>query len=169
MASDTASTMTRKDLGLETGASRDQLLKSLQGRSLHIPDLQAPLAHWPQYINPQLERLRQDVDETLRGLFPADKRLEKIRQADPALFGASWWPYASYEALKMATYLSIWISSLVSDLEAAQKFREETIKYIQKCLTSNEAELDVEPPSSAIIEFFQRFGPAIAKSITTGE
>lgn len=61
------------------------------------------------------------------------------------------------------------ISSLVSDLEAAQKFREETIKYIQKCLTSNEAELDVEPPSSAIIKFFQRFGPAIAKSITTGQ
>jgi hypothetical protein len=32
-----------------------------------------------------------------------------MRAADAALFGASWWPYASFETLKIATYLSIWV------------------------------------------------------------
>lgn len=46
-------------------SSRQQLLNSLQGGSLYIPDLQALLEHWPQYVNPELERLRKDVAERL--------------------------------------------------------------------------------------------------------
>ena len=49
-----------------TEASRQQLLKSLQGRSLRIPDLQALLKHWPQYVNPELEHLQRDVNERLQ-------------------------------------------------------------------------------------------------------
>lgn len=49
-----------------TESSRQQLLKSLQGRSLHIPDLQALLDDWPQYVNPEVGRLREDVDERLQ-------------------------------------------------------------------------------------------------------
>lgn len=32
-----------------------------------------------------------------------------MKAANAALFGASWWPYGSYETLKIATYLSIWV------------------------------------------------------------
>ena len=32
-----------------------------------------------------------------------------MKAADAALFGASWWPYASFDTLKIATYLSIWV------------------------------------------------------------
>ena len=49
-----------------TESSRQQLLKSLQGHSLHIPDLQALLDHWPQYVNPEVGRLRKDVDNRLK-------------------------------------------------------------------------------------------------------
>ena len=45
---------------------RQRLVESLHGRNLHIPDLQGLLSHWPQYVNPEIERLRQDVDERLR-------------------------------------------------------------------------------------------------------
>ena len=45
--------------------SRQQLLGSLQGCSLYIPDLQALLEHWPQYVNPELERLQKEVIERL--------------------------------------------------------------------------------------------------------
>lgn len=43
-------------------------------------------------------------------LFPPGKRRSKLKAADPALFGAMWWPYASLERLCIATYLSIWVS-----------------------------------------------------------
>lgn len=46
--------------------TRQELLESLHGRSLHIPDLQVYLSHWPHYINPELENLREDVDIKLR-------------------------------------------------------------------------------------------------------
>ena len=45
--------------------SRQQLVNSLQGCNLYIPDLQALLEHWPQYVNPEVERLRKDVAERL--------------------------------------------------------------------------------------------------------
>lgn len=98
-------------MGSQTVSVREHILESLRGRSLRIPDLETPLACWPQYVSPYLERLRQDVDETLQTLFPAaDERLQKIRHADVGLFGASWYPYAPYEALKMVTFLTLWVS-----------------------------------------------------------
>lgn len=36
-----------------------------------------------------------------------------MKAADAALFGASWWPYASFEKLRIATYLSIWVRRAV--------------------------------------------------------
>ena len=44
---------------------RQQLLNSLQGCNLYIPDLQALLERWPQYVNPELERLQKHVAERL--------------------------------------------------------------------------------------------------------
>lgn len=102
--------MDQTELIRDAEAPSKQLLKSLQGRMLHIPDLQAMMSHWPQYVSPELDRLRADVDETLRNLFPDNIRLRKMRQADPALFAASWWPYAPYERLRLASYLTIWVS-----------------------------------------------------------
>ena len=104
-------------------------MKSLQGRQVQIPDLQSLFTDWPSYVNPELEHLRQDVDaklqrylhqkpqrlgdpiliQLLQSLFSEDDRLKKMKAADAALFGASWWPYASFETLKFATYLSIWV------------------------------------------------------------
>ena len=47
-------------------APRKHLLESLRGHTIRIPDLQALLASWPQYANPELERLQKDVDERLQ-------------------------------------------------------------------------------------------------------
>ena len=32
-----------------------------------------------------------------------------MKEADFALFSALWWPYADYEALRISTYLNIWV------------------------------------------------------------
>ena len=45
-------------------------------------------------------------------LFPPSEYLTKLKAAAPATFGASWWPYASYNELRVATYLGIWVRPL---------------------------------------------------------
>ena len=42
-------------------------------------------------------------------LFRPSEYLTKLKAAAPAVFGASWWPYANYQDLRVATYLSIWV------------------------------------------------------------
>ena len=44
---------------------RSQLRESLQGKILLIPDLQSYMQHWPQDVNPHVNRLREDVDRRL--------------------------------------------------------------------------------------------------------
>lgn len=36
-------------------------------------------------------------------------KLEALKAADFAYFGATWWPQASYDRLKIVTFLSIWV------------------------------------------------------------
>ena len=37
-------------------------------------------------------------------------RLEALKAADFAHFGATWWPHASYDRLKVVTFLAVWVS-----------------------------------------------------------
>ncbi|KAL8709490.1 MAG: hypothetical protein Q9220_005732 [cf. Caloplaca sp. 1 TL-2023] len=50
------------------GSQREQLLHALKGHELRIPDLKSLLKDWPQYENPELESLRDEVDEWLERL-----------------------------------------------------------------------------------------------------
>jgi hypothetical protein len=43
-------------------------------------------------------------------LLPPGRRLEKTKATKGALFASLWWPYASFDTLRIATYLSIWVS-----------------------------------------------------------
>ncbi|KAL8951387.1 MAG: hypothetical protein Q9222_002637 [Ikaeria aurantiellina] len=163
------------------GTQRQQLLHSLKGQELHIPDLQSLLESWPQYENPELPGFRGEVDEWLESIFPDPKRLQRMKAADPALFGALWWPYASRETLRIGTYLSIWLfawddetdssefSSLVSDVDKAQAFRAETLRFALKCLNNRNATEDVEQPSNRIVASFRPVGEAIARSCTKAQ
>jgi len=51
------------------------------------------------------------------GLFSTlsnSKSLESLKSADFGLFGATWWPNASLERLRIVTYLAVWVSILVT-------------------------------------------------------
>ncbi|CAO1606118.1 hypothetical protein XANCAGTX0491_009618 [Xanthoria calcicola] len=162
-------------MALEINA-RDQLLQSLRGRTLRIPDLPALLQHWPQYVNLELDRLRGHADTKLQELFPEGGRLKKTRAADTGLFAASWWPYARFEALTIATYLSIWLfvwddeldsaefSSLVLDHGRASAFRAETLDFAERCLMVDGQQCTMDAPTNAIIASFRPIGEAISKS-----
>ena len=45
--------------------TRKQLLNSLRGSIVVLPDVQSVLRHWPQNVNPHLSRLRDDVEKYL--------------------------------------------------------------------------------------------------------
>lgn len=106
--------------------SRPELLSSLVGSSAVLPDMQTLLRDWPRSVNPEIDRLHKDVEKYLEmytlpsiewlpltlcsSLFPPGRRLQKMKAANAALFGSLWWPYASFETLRIATYLSIWVS-----------------------------------------------------------
>ncbi|KAI4222973.1 MAG: hypothetical protein LQ349_007522 [Xanthoria aureola] len=162
-------------MGLEIDA-RDQILQSLRGNTLKIPDLQALLQHWPQYVNLEVNRLRGYVDKKLQALFPEGEKLEKKRAADLGLFAASWWPYAHFEALTIVADLSIWLfvwddeldsaefGSLVVDPTRATAYRAETLDFAEKCLVADRQPGTLGTPINAIVESFKPVGEAISKS-----
>lgn len=115
------------DMLSQNQLSRMQILSSLKGASAVIPNIQALLGGWPHRLNPEIERLHEEVDKYLEtqvalvndrksgayskpSLFPPGKRLRKMKALNAAHFASSWWPYASYEALRTLTYLSIWVT-----------------------------------------------------------
>ncbi|GKZ36287.1 terpene cyclase [Aspergillus brasiliensis] len=160
---------------------RQRLLRQLRGRTFVIPDLQKVFGHWPQAISPEVGRLQKDVEHRIAHFFPDGKIARKMREAKVAEFGASWWPYASWDRLCIATYLSLWlfawddetdspeISDLVHHEQRASTFRQETKSFIHASL-SDECELShlasLPGASNPFIANFGTIGRAIAKSCT---
>ena len=44
---------------------RHELVNSLRGQNVRIPDLHVLFQGWPEAMNPQIAALRRDVDQTL--------------------------------------------------------------------------------------------------------
>ena len=49
----------------DLGSSRQRILESLRGETFVVPDLQILFHHWPQRVNPEEKRLRDDVNRRL--------------------------------------------------------------------------------------------------------
>ena len=60
--------------------------------------------------------------------FEPGKRVTKLKADDPGLFGASWWPYAGYKELQIATYLAIFVSTALRSLRDV-KFVDTSCSY----------------------------------------
>ncbi|KAI1395231.1 terpenoid synthase [Hypoxylon fuscum] len=158
---------------------REQLLMLVRGSQITIPDLQSMISHWPQGIHPEIEKLDEYVQETLQYILPSsddEKRLRKMTASKFDLFGASWWPYASYEALRVVTCMSIWLfawddetdslefTSVSNDWSKASTFREKTIEYLQHSL-SGSSKIGLSGRSTdPFITSFRPVGEAISKT-----
>ncbi|KAI0143932.1 terpenoid synthase [Hypoxylon sp. NC0597] len=158
---------------------REQLLMSIRGSRVVIPDLQSMISHWPQGTHPEVERLDEYVQKTLTCLLSSSSggaRFRKLKASNIALFGATWWPYASYEALEIVTCLSIWLfawddemdslelSTVINDWDKASIFRQKTVDYIRQSL-SRDLELELSNISTdPLISLFKPVGEAISKS-----
>ncbi|KAF2121055.1 isoprenoid synthase domain-containing protein [Lophiotrema nucula] len=155
--------------------SRQQLLDSLRGQNLHIPDLRVIFQHWPQAVSPHLEGLKLDVPDRLLNLTSSSKKLARLHKAEFGLFSATWWPTASLERGKILTCLCMWlfiwddeidaeVGRLAGDLKASQKFRDTTIRYIKSCLGLSNAKYPT--PENRIIAFFKVIGDATLEAYT---
>ncbi|KAK8115327.1 Terpene synthase [Apiospora kogelbergensis] len=164
-----------------TQDAREHLVAQARGSRVKIPDLQSLMAHWPQGVHPEKDRLGQDVEDILQSTFPDPKdeaRLSRLKASNFALFGASWWPYSSYEALKTAILLSIWMfiwddetdseqySPLIHSFSNASAFREETVAYIQESLSEEEPR---DGSTASSNPFITRFGPVGRSIVNWGD
>ncbi|KAH9885948.1 terpenoid synthase [Xylariomycetidae sp. FL2044] len=158
---------------------RKELLQHLRGRRVVIPDLQAMAAHWPTGQHPEVARLDKEVDGILRSILtlPKDElRFRKLKASNIADFVTIWWPYASFDALVTATYMSIFLfiwddeidaqefSSIGGDYDIASRFQVETIAYIKASLAgASGAELS-KISSHPVITCFKPVAEAIIKA-----
>lgn len=130
--------------------SRKQLVLSLKGQQVHIPDLFPISRNWPHGTNSEVHSIRRNVEERLErcedrnscltcfaisnnsiiiSLFLGDARLDKLKAADFSMFGSCWWPNAKLESLRIVTYLAIWVN-----LQFSQKYRLLIWSIIASCL-----------------------------------
>ncbi|KAI0144564.1 terpenoid synthase [Xylariaceae sp. FL1272] len=160
---------------------RAELLRALKGTNAVIPDFGKLMKHYPSKIHPEVDALERDVHKALELIFPDakdEKRLLKMKSANHALLGASWWPYASFDALCIVTHVGVWLfcwddefdshefSTMIRDEDAAKRFRQETISYIEASLSQN-GECDLSDISTnPLITSFERIAQAVLRVYT---
>ncbi|KAI1505048.1 isoprenoid synthase domain-containing protein [Biscogniauxia marginata] len=162
-----------------TASTREQLLARLKGSKVKIPNLKPLFSHWPQAVHLEIEKLDEYVQKTLESLFssPGDeKQLQRMKKTNVAEFGASWWPFALLEALKIDTHFATWLfvwddetdstefSSLINDFDKASAFRKETAAYLKANLSRNNSSDLSEISTNRMITFFKPIGDAFLES-----
>ncbi|KAH8588350.1 isoprenoid synthase domain-containing protein [Bisporella sp. PMI_857] len=173
MVAITAVPLSRHDLALKQ-KNRQRVLAELQNTTLKIDGLNSAFKAWPFKTNVHVDRARKNVNLMLQSRFPNHPKLRKLKAGDYGLFGATWWPCASYERLLVATYVSLWlfmwddeldsdVGSIAGSFELGQRYRAETLKFVsnrlgldgsEKLLTSN----------NEIINSFDYIGDALRGS-----
>ncbi|TRX88218.1 hypothetical protein FHL15_010907 [Xylaria flabelliformis] len=160
--------------------SREELVAFIRGTEIVIPDFQSLLSHWPARVHEEVGRLSEDVQRRLESIFTSaeDKsRIQWLTACKLDLFGASWWPCASFEKLVITTALAVWLfawddetdslefSPLLKDFEKSCKFREETIRYLEAALSLSPDPNTLNNASNdRLITNFLPIGQAIARS-----
>ncbi|KAI4598371.1 hypothetical protein KJ359_002780 [Pestalotiopsis sp. 9143b] len=122
------------------------LAKSLKGQTLLIPDLKPIFSHWPSLENENYSRMKDVVDKKLPHILPSEKHQQAVKDADPALLAARWWPTSTWESFQVMTDLTIWFGiwddyvERLEDEEEAEDFRFSTKEYVAQSfgLSSNE-------------------------------
>ncbi|KAI4250167.1 MAG: hypothetical protein L6R40_000339 [Gallowayella cf. fulva] len=157
----------------------DSLLTSLKGQKVFVKDLNVFFKDWPSKLNIHLDDLRVVVDAWLESTMAESPLLRALKAADFGLFGATWWPEADWERLKVVTLFATWLfcwddqidsddGSLWDDFGGSQVVRDQTLSYVRSCLDISDSQSHDKPPSR-IIGGFQTIGEAIRKGYTVGK
>ncbi|MCJ1312340.1 hypothetical protein MMC25_006014 [Agyrium rufum] len=154
-------------------SSSQSILDSLRGQSVTMCDLNRLYSTWPKETHPEVDRLRADVDRWLDETMAGSPSFKVLKKSDFGLFGATWWPRAPFDRLRIVTYLAVWLftwddeidsslGSLWDEMDHAQAYRAETLRYVAQCLDLPVSDCQSHfEPSSPIISNFLVIGTAI--------
>ncbi|KAI2605765.1 terpenoid synthase [Hypoxylon fragiforme] len=135
--------------------------------------------HWPQGVHPEIEKLDEYVQETILSILSSsgnENRLRSTRACNFALFGASWWPFASYDALRICTCPFIWLfvwddetdslefSTISDDWNRASTFRQRTVDYLRESLSGASQMSLSEITTDPLIAGFKPVAEAISRA-----
>ncbi|OCL02397.1 hypothetical protein AOQ84DRAFT_304791 [Glonium stellatum] len=95
----------------EKDQDRKKLLASLHDRTVRVRNLRPLFQEWLTKVSPYLDRMREDITAWLGNALPAGKVLDALKASDFGYFGATRWPYAPFEKLRVVTYLAVWVYS----------------------------------------------------------
>ena len=124
-------------------AKRSDVLPSLRGKSIRLPNILPIFDHWPCARSPHYEKLVPRVNDRLDDVVSDRSRIPKLRVCDFSQFGALVWPFASFDDLFVMTCLTIWLflwddeidessGSLENDFNGAQLYRATTIAFVEQ-------------------------------------
>ncbi|KAK7954048.1 terpenoid synthase [Apiospora saccharicola] len=112
--------------------SFDEVKETLAGQTLTVPNLHPLFQHWPQDVNPALDRLQKAVLVGLEKLALKPQHRESLIEANVAYFTAHCWPDADLDTSNFLAHLTLWAwaiegytDKLVADAAAAHSFRSE--------------------------------------------
>lgn len=130
--------------------------------------LSVALHHFSSPINPT-----HQLTINLTSLGYVGKKLRALCGTDFALFAALWWPNASFEKLQVLAALTLWLfiwddeidevtGLYTNDFLAAQKYRDDTLRYVRQCLGLATEEDESKPATrNKIIRSFALIGHAL--------
>jgi len=168
-------------------ASRTEITYALRGQSLQLPDFEQIYHDWPVSVSPHMDWLKCQVDNRIRWLLSQvpssgvkdQRRKQKgLEGIDVGYLVSSWWPEAAPEVLCTLAYCALWLfmwddeidgmnANLGSDLEAAQQYRDDTLRYVFEELGL--ATVDSAPTNMLITSFSDIAVPLSVKDIKQRE
>jgi hypothetical protein len=119
---------------------------------------------------------RLDITDTTPSTIPPGKTLNALQASDFGFFGATWWPSANFDELRICTYLAIWLltwddetdlnnGTMLNEFGAAKAYRDQTLAYVRYCLDIDCSKSSPEVTNRVILNF-KPIGVAIMHAYT---
>ena len=159
--------------------TRDELLSSLHGQTVRIPNLHDLYTGWPSVVNPEKDAVNSVVHSVLE-THSMTKAVEmKLKKANLPLVIASWYPSSSADTLKEITYFVCWmymVDDAIIDkvswpgLDNAAAFEEAYNTMMDFVYKSLKLDGDMEKPQPhstiAAIDSFRHLGETLCDKYT---
>ncbi|MCJ1401215.1 hypothetical protein MMC11_004427 [Xylographa trunciseda] len=145
-----------------------ELLASLKGKHVRIPDLGPIFSSWPKGVNKHYQVLKEAANDFLESFHMKEKKLKKQIEIDYALSGSMWWQQADFNELRALTFFVIWLFNYdddideptgqhSDDLESARGVHREAILFIEHCLGLS-SQGGIDTPKNPNISCFKVVG-----------
>ncbi|OAQ72351.1 terpene synthase family, metal binding domain-containing protein [Pochonia chlamydosporia 170] len=159
----------------------NDIIASLKGRTLHIPNLQSVFQQhsWPSSpANPSYAHIAPLVDTTLRQLSSSNASIGKRLNDNLALFTSLWYPTAQKEQLEALALFTVWLicwddeidsdeGSQSDNFEKAQQWRQQTLATFKAVLNLSQEDTlprEQDAVNSVLIDFRNRISGEFSQS-----